>query len=123
MLETYTIAANVTCDAVLFVKAAFEKVDESWFTSFLVEESSAFLRFQLTPRTVKINKKEVNSITQGLNAVIEAAILATRLNITQDGEEKEEMRKQMERYFEIVEKCGGPQEKDAIGFLEERWSF
>lgn len=138
VLETHTLAANVTCDAVLFVNAAFEKVDESrftdfegvsvlteanaWivFTSLLVEKSSAFLRFQLKPRAVKINKKEVKAINRALNAVIEAAILATRFEIITDELEREELKRMMEQYAEIIQKCGGHQEKEAMGILTEK---
>jgi len=33
------------------------------------------------------------------------------------------MRKLMERYAEIVEKCGGQREKEAIAILKEKYSF
>ncbi|MDI6811294.1 MAG: DUF447 family protein [archaeon] len=139
VLGTHMLAANVTDDAVIFVKAAFEHLSEAhfadfagvpvltkanaWivFTSVLIEERSDYLQFQVFPRAVKINRKEAKAINRGLNAVIEAAILATRYNLTEDEREKEEMRKLMERYAEIVEKCGGRREKEAMGILEEKF--
>ncbi len=139
VLETNTLAANVTDDAVLFVKTAFEHLSEAhysvfeevpvltnayaWivFTSVLIEERSDYYYFQVLPRTVKINRKAVKAINRGLNAVIEAAVLATRLNLAKDEQEKEEMRRLREHYKEIVEKCGGRREKEAIEILREKF--
>ncbi len=141
VLGTNTLAANVTDDAVLFVKAAFENLNETYFsvfegmpvltevnawivfTSVLAEERSEYFLFQLEPKAVEIKRKEVRTINRGLNAVIEATILATRLNITKNGRERGEMRKQMGRYIEIVKKCGGRRENEAMEILWEKCSF
>ena len=141
VLETNTLAANVTDDAVLFAKAAFEKLSRNYFTNFegmpvlteaqswivftsvLIEESEDYFRFQMMPQAVKINRKRVKAINRGLNAVIEATILATRLDLAKDKQEKEMMRKQMELYAEIVKKCGGRREKEAMGILKEKCTF
>ncbi|MGB7002656.1 MAG: DUF447 domain-containing protein [Halobacteriota archaeon] len=135
--ETKKLAANVTSDTVLFVKAAFDNLGEahysslssfpvlkeanSWilFQAVLAEKSTEYSLFQLTPLTVIINWKELKAINRGLNAVIEATILATRYLIVNDEREKEELKKQMARYAKIVEKCGGHREKEAIRILEE----
>lgn len=138
--ETNKLAANVTDDAILFVKAAFENLNESHFSLFsrfpvlneanswiifectLIEknrESGNFL-FQLAPIALKINRKEVKAINRGRNAVIEAAILATRYVITADKREKEEIEKMMERYADVVAKCGGRSEKVAFGILQKK---
>ncbi|MHC1610004.1 MAG: DUF447 domain-containing protein [Candidatus Methanospirareceae archaeon] len=139
VLETNTLAANVTDDAVLFVKSAFEHLSQSYFSVFegmpvlteaqswivfasmLAEESNEYLLFRVTPKAVKIKRKRVKAINRGLNAVIEAAILATRLNRREEEEEKEDTKKQMEHYKEIVEKCGGRREKEAMDILNEKF--
>jgi len=139
VLATTTLAANVTNDAVVFVKAAFENLSEDYFTVFVdmpvltkanawivftsvaVEESRDYFRFQLTPQAVEIRRKEVKAINRGLNAVIEAAILATRYYLTEDEQEKEEMKRLMERYADIVKKCGGRREKEAMSILHEKF--
>ncbi len=136
--ETNKLAANVTSDAVLFVEAAFDNLGESHYSSLssfpvlkeanswiifqavLAEKSTEYSLFQLTQLTVKINRKELKAINRGLNAVIEATILATRYLIVNDEREKEELKKQMVRYAKIVEKCGGHREKEAIRILEEK---
>jgi hypothetical protein len=140
VLETTTLAANVTNDAVLFVKTAFGHLNEeayrsefagvpvlkdanAWivFTSVLIEERSDYVHFQVLPRAVKINRQEVKAINRGLNAVIEATILATRLELATDEPEKEAMKKQMRLYKETVEKCGGRREKEAMEILTEKF--
>ena len=138
VLETNKIAANVTDDTVLFVKAAFENLDESYFSSFsgfpvlkeanswinfntvFIDKSSESFLFQLVPLAVKINRKAVKAINRGLNAVIEAAILATRYAVIKDIREKEELEKIMLFYVDIVKKCGGHREKEALKILYEK---
>ncbi|MGB2842552.1 MAG: DUF447 domain-containing protein [Halobacteriota archaeon] len=138
--ETNKLAANVTDDAVLFVKAAFENLNESHFSLFsrfpVLNEANSWIifdcipieknrksgnfLFQLAPIALKINRKEVKAINRGRNAVIEAAILATRYVITADKREKEEIAKMMERYADVVAKCGGRSEKEAFGILHAK---
>ncbi len=140
LMETNKLMANVTDDAVLFVKAAFDNLNETYFSFFsglpalteanswiifqsvLAEECSEFYLFQLTPIAVKINRKEVKAINRGLNAVIEATILATRYDVViEDEREKEELKKLMVHYAGIVKKCGGRREKEAMGILDENF--
>ncbi len=142
VLETTTLATNVTDDAVLFVKTALGHLSEelylsefggvpvlkdanAWivFTTVLIEERSDYFHFQVLPRAVNINRKEVKAINRGLNAVIEATILATRLELAKDEQEREAMKKQLKQFEEIVEKCGGRREKEAMRILEEKCSF
>ncbi|MHC1624337.1 MAG: DUF447 family spectrin-like domain-containing protein, partial [Candidatus Methanospirareceae archaeon] len=108
-----------------FAEMPVLKKANAWivFTTVLTEESSEYFRFQLQSREVKINKKEVKAINRGRNAVIEATVLATRLDLAKDKQEKEMMRKQMKLYEEIVKKCGGRREKEAIEILKEKCSF
>ena len=138
--ETNKLAANVTDDAVLFVKAAFEPLTESQFSLFygfpVLKEANSWILFdctfsekgsesgnfvfQLTPLAVKTNRKEVKAINRGLNAVIEAAIIATRNAITEDERDRAEREKLMALYARIVEKCGGSREKEALKILHEK---
>lgn len=138
--ETNKLAANVTDDAVLFVKAAFEPLTEFQFSLFygfpVLKEANSWILFdcafsekksesgnflfQLTPIATKINRKEVKAINRGLNAVIEAAIIATRNAITEDERDRAEREKLMALYARIVEKCGGRREKEALKILQEK---
>ena len=136
--ETKKLAANVTDDAVLFVKAAFDTLSANFYSLFqgfpvlkeanswilfkcdFIEEKVESFLFQLAPIAVEINMHGVRAINRGFNAVIEAAILATRYGIVKDEREKEEMKKMVERYTEIVAKCGGRKEKEAMRVLHEK---
>ena len=138
VLATGKLAANVTTDAVLFVETAFDDLSAACFTEFaglpvlaeanawivftskLVEERPQYLRVQLCSAAVKINRKEVRAINRGLNAVIEATVLATRLRIVTEKREREVQRKELERYAAIVAKCGGLRENQALEILRER---
>ena len=138
IIETKKLAANVTDDAVLFVKAAFDTLSANFYSLFqgfpvlkeanswilfkcdFIEEKVESFLFQLTPITAEVNKKGVQAINRGFNAVIEAAILATRYSIVKDEREKEEMQKMVEGYAEIVAKCGGRKEKEAMRVLHEK---
>jgi hypothetical protein len=136
--ETNKLAANVTNDTVLFVKAAFEPLTESQFSLFsgfpVLKEANSWILFDcafsektretfifhLTPIAVKTNRKEVKAINRGLNAVIEAAIIATRYAITEDERDMAEREKLMALYARIVKKCGGRREKEALKILHEK---
>jgi len=136
--ETNKLAANVTNDAVLFVKSAFESLNETYFSLFsgfpVLKEANSWILFdcafsektretfvfRLTSLAVKINRKEVKAINRGLNAVIEAAILATRNAITEGERDWAEREKLMALYARIVEKCGGRREKEALKILREK---
>ncbi|NQE05554.1 hypothetical protein C5S32_06755 [ANME-1 cluster archaeon GoMg1] len=138
--ETNKLAANVTDDTVLFVKAAFEPLAESQFSLFygfpVLKEANSWILFdcafsekkaesgnflfQLTPIAVKTNRKEVKAINRGLNAVIEAAIIATRYAIMENEQDRAEREKLMALYARIVEKCGGRREKEALEILQEK---
>jgi len=136
--ETNKLAANVTNDTVLFVKAAFEPLTETQFSLFngfpVLKEANSWILFdctfsektretfvfRLTALAVKTNRKEVKAINRGRNAVIEAAILATRNAITEDERDRAEREKLMALYARIVEKCGGSREKEALKILHEK---
>lgn len=140
VLETRTLAANVTDDVVVFVTAAFEAVRAADFTDFeampvvkeanawivfsvtSAEEHAEYVRFLLQPERAKINRKAVTAINRGRNAVLEAAIIATRIDRTEDERAREEMREQVKKYKELVMKCGGPREQAAMRILEAKCS-
>jgi len=64
----------------------------------------------------------VRAINRGLNAIIEATILATRLKVnendTKEGQKQRILRK-IAYYDGIVEKCGGEREKEAMKILKK----
>jgi hypothetical protein len=140
VLETRTLAANVTDDVMVFVTAAFEDVRAADFTDFEAmpvlkgayawivfsvtseEEQGEYVQFLLQPERVKINRKVITAINRGRNAVLEAAVIATRIDRTEDERAKAEMREQVKNYKKLVMKCGGPREHAAMRMLEAKCS-
>lgn len=138
VLATGRLAANITTDAVLFVQTALDDLPAECFTAFagvpvlreanawivftseLVEERPTYLRFHLQPQAVKINRREVKAINRGLNAVLEATVLATRLSMATNEREREERRQELERHAAIVATCGGRREQQALALLREK---
>ena len=140
VLETRTLAANVTDDVVVFVTSAFEDVHAADIIDFAAvpvlkeanawivfsvtseEEHVEYVRFFLQPERIKINRKGVKAINRGRNAVLEAAIIATRIDRAQDERVRAEMQEQIKKHKELVMKCGGPQEHAAMRLLEAKCS-
>ncbi|HDS45138.1 MAG TPA: DUF447 family protein [Methanomicrobia archaeon] len=134
--ETRTLAANVTDDVVVFVTTAFADLRAAYFTVFeavpVLKDANAwivfsvtseaeygeYVRFLLQPERIKINRKAVTAINRGRNAVLEAAIIVTRIDRAEDERAQAEMREQVKNYKELVMKCGGPREHAAMRLLE-----
>jgi len=139
VLKTHKIAANVSNDAVIFVISAFKNLSREYFTRFqgfpVLRDADAwvifkcepassgedFFEFKLKVQAAKVNRKGVRAINRGLNAIIEATILATRLKVnendTKEGQKQHILRK-IAYYEGIVEKCGGEREKEAMKILK-----
>ena len=133
--ETMRLAANVTRDPMFFVRTLFGNLSPGDFSLFhgfpvlkeanswvlfrcrLVYEGTDSLLFLLSPLAVAIIRAHIYAINRGLNAVIEAAILASRYNIMKSNREREQMMRKMGDYAEIMERCGGRMEKEAIRLL------
>ena len=125
-------AANIVDDPVLFVKSALSDVEPEEFeysAGFpIIKEAQGWILFDCTckkgkdisvvefsPREAKINKRTIKPVNRGFNAVIEAAIHATRYVILKEPEYLE----RINYYDTIVKKCGGTREKVAMRLLYE----
>jgi len=131
------LVANVVNDPVIFVRSTFSNLKESDFSfvsvsgrefpvlkdalSWVVFEcnnmkmSHEALVAELVPIHAHINRSPVRAPNRGFNAVIEAAVHATRYKLTGD----EKYLKLIRAYFAIVSKCGGEREKNAINILND----
>ncbi len=136
---TMQLAANVTDDAVLFVRTLLDNPEASDFSRFHgfpvlrnanswilfrcreIEERADYLLFMLNPLAVAILNKKTCAVNRGLNAVIEAAILASRYDIQISADVRERIKEQIRDYARIVERCGGRSEKEAMRILIQRF--
>ncbi len=128
---TKKLAANIVSDPLLFVLSALGDLDEKEF--YTVDEmpvlrcADAWVLFEceedkqdstliyLCPIKGKILRKRAWTIRRGTNAVIEATIHTTRYLATKD----EKYLEWIAHYEEIVRKCGGAREKEAMRKLRE----
>lgn len=131
------LVANIIDDPVIFVRSTFLNLKESDFSfvsvsgrefpvlkdalSWVVFEcsnmkvSNEALVAELLPIYAHINRSPVRAPNRGFNAVIEAAVHATRYQLAHD----EKYLKLIRAYSDIVSKCGGEREKNAINILNE----
>lgn len=125
------IVANVCRDPVIFVRSAFEDLESDSFEIFegipVIRGCDAWIlfsctpfheddercTFELSPLKGEIRRRSVAPFSRGLYAIIEAAVLATKLVSTG----KDEYRNMIERCLDVVEKCGGNREREAMRIL------
>ena len=125
-------AANIVDDPVVFVQSALSDIGPERFElvdSFpLLKDALGWIVFdctckkgekisvvELSPVKGKIIERKLQPINRGFNAVIEAAIHATRYVVLKE-------RKYLdciEYYNSIVKKCGRVREKEAMQLLNE----
>jgi len=125
-------AANIVDDPVLLVKSALADVEHEKYKFIdgfpVIKPALGWVIFdcrcrkgenisvvELSPVRGKINRKFIKPVNRGFNAVIEAAIHATRYV----GMKEENYLRQIEYSNTIVQKCGGAREKEAMRLLYE----
>ena len=123
-------AANIVDDPVLLVKSALSDVEPERFKFIddfpVLKQALGWVIFncacrkgenisvvELFPIRGKINRRIIKPVNRGFNAVIEAAIHATRYV----GLKEEEYLRQIEYCNTIAQKCGGEREKEAMRLL------
>ncbi|MCX9012959.1 MAG: DUF447 family protein [Candidatus Methanoperedens sp.] len=132
ILSKPAAAANITDDPVLFVQSALSDIEPERFEFVegfpILKDVPGWLIFdcackrgeklsvvELSPVKGKIIEQKPKPVNRGFNAVIEAAIHATRYVSLKE-------RKYLdciEYYNTIVKKCGGAREKEAMRLLYE----
>jgi hypothetical protein len=128
--------ANLTDDVLLFARAALETVDPPWCPARHIEgavlaeacswrelevievkgacaDDRADIRCRVAGRG---HRREFLGFSRARSAVIEAAIVATRLHLHR----REDVEADLARYREVVARTGGEREHEAIAYLEDR---
>jgi hypothetical protein len=125
-------AANIVDDPALLVKSALSDVEPERYKFIdgfpVIKQALGWIIFdcecrrgentsvvELSPVRGKINRRLIKPVNRGFNAVIEAAIHATRYV----GLKEEEYLRQIGYCNTIVQKCGGAHEKEAMRLLYE----
>jgi hypothetical protein len=125
-------AANIVDDPVLFVQSALSDIEPERFEFVdgfpLLRDALGWIAFncickksenisvaELLPVKGKIIERKLRPINRGFNAVIEAAIHATRYVVLKELKYLD----CIEYYNSIVKKCGRARDKEAMQLLNE----
>jgi hypothetical protein len=123
-------AANIVDDPILFVQSSLSDIEKEEFEfkdGFpVLKNALGWILFdcrfkkgekvtliELFPIRRNINLCEIRAVNRGFNAVIEAAIHATRYVVLRE----QKYLAYIGYYNTIVKKCGGAKEKDAMRLL------
>lgn len=135
VLSEKRLVANVTWDPFLFVYSTFTDLDDEDFeklnfkgTTYLtLKEAQCWIAFECTntkltsealvtelvPLRAHVNKCLIRAPNRGMFAIIESCIHATRYRLTGD----DKYLRLIKAYGDIVEKCGGDEEKEAMKLI------
>jgi hypothetical protein len=132
VLQTGWLVANVTHDAWLFAETALEDLSPDFFMLRegvpVLKEAEAWCLFQchtlpldiavvtLAPVKGEVLKKDLRAFNRGACLVVEAAVAATRYLALRNDSYLQELF----RLHRIINRCGGPREKEAMDRLMDR---
>jgi len=126
--RTSRLWINIIHDPVIFAKASFEDLDESYFLNLdppIIKGSLGWCKMDAKLRggfadlrllDAKIIEKEIRTVNRGFNAVIEALVHGTRFVSLK----RDDLLVKVEYYLDIAEKCGGDREKRAVEIIREK---
>ncbi|CCQ37584.1 DUF447 family protein [Natronomonas moolapensis 8.8.11] len=81
------------------------------------EGGTQWVDWELTPVESALERETVPTTNRGYYAVVEATVAASRLEVP--GYDSDALRARIEYFGDVVERCGGPRERDAFErFLE-----
>jgi len=135
--DTGLLAVNIVDDPVVFVQSALEDLDKEMFEFIetgtginfpVLASSNGWVIFkagikegniatiaELQFITGNIKSMGIRPINRGFNAVIEAAIYATRYKVFND----ESFLSKIKSYKDVINKCGGRSEKEAYSLINK----
>lgn len=140
LVSTGQAVVNITDNVLIFVKSALSDVPLAHFPAphvrgVVLEEACYYYevvveKINAVPERAEVlcqvvgqgRLRDFLGFNRGKNAVLEAAILATRLHLY--GQQK--VLTAFQQYNEIIAKTGGEQEKEAMQYLVDyvrRWPF
>jgi hypothetical protein len=135
--DTGLLAVNIVDDPVVFVQSALEDLDKEKF-EFIetdtglnfpvlassngwmifkaeIKEGNIAVTAELQFISGNIKSLKIRPINRGFNAVIEAAIYATRYKVFKD----ETILSKVKSFKDVINKCGGPSEKEAYHLINK----
>lgn len=73
--------------------------------------------WRLEPESISVRSEGVPTIERGFNAVVEATVAASRLDVP--GYDEAALRDRLARHGAIVDRCGSPRDQAAMARLDE----
>lgn len=135
VLSEKNLVVNITLDPLVFVNSTFADLDDSDFENVNIggrnfvalKKAQCWIAFDCTntkltsealvteivPVGTRMNKPLIRAPNRGLFGVIESCIHATRYQLTSE----DKYLKLIKAYGDIVDKCGGDDEKEAMKLL------
>jgi hypothetical protein len=129
------VVANFIHDPILYVRTAFEDLPrdafveepvmgrtmyrlasaEAWiaFTATVERKTEGAMMVRLTQEKEIIEEVAIHPVNRGFNSIIDATVHATRYRVNPDAK----LRRLIDYHAEIVRKCGGKKEIEALGLL------
>ena len=99
------------------VEVAVERLDAG------SENGTEWVDWALEPIDARIHQETVPTTNRGYNAVVEATVAASRLDVP--AYDTAELRARLQYFESVVEKCGGERERAAfrrlVDLIEEEW--
>ncbi|ELZ16871.1 hypothetical protein C477_14708 [Haloterrigena salina JCM 13891] len=84
-----------------------------------VDEGTEWERWALRPVEAAVESTAVPTIDRGFGAVVEATVAASRLDVA--GYDDAELRRRLEYYASVVDRAGGPREREALERVREHY--
>lgn len=81
------------------------------------EAETSWVDWALVPRTTGVSRRTVPSVNRGFNAVIEATVAASRLDV--DAFDRSALEARLEYLESVARRCGGREERAAFDRLAE----
>lgn len=80
-------------------------------------DPSAFVEWTLTPRRALTERRSVPTINRGFNAVVEATVAASRLDV--EGTDRAALLERLDWLADVARRCGGDRVAEALERLDE----
>ncbi|AEH35739.1 DUF447 domain-containing protein [Halopiger xanaduensis] len=92
--------------AAAWVRVAVEPIERG------TENGTEWEKWELQPLAATVERTTVPTINRGFGAVVEATVAASRLDVP--GYDEETLRDRLAYYDSVVERAGGPREREAL---------
>jgi hypothetical protein len=101
----------VLAEADAWARVAVERRDE------ITEQGTQVVTWTLRPAEAAVERETVPTTNRGYNAVVEATVAASRLDV--DAYDREQLLERLAYFETVVDTCGGPAERRAFERIRE----